>query len=169
LTLALEKKMAVPSPEMEASREATTDWHAVRITTDPAGAEIEIDGADAGRSPLEVAIPGRLVKISADLDGHLKRTQKILVSKPTQLEMELMRTPWQRHWGHAAFWLGLGFVGFGGIATWQSHQAGLDANRDASSAWAGTMYASYGLGLALMVTGITLWCISPGYSQFDSE
>ena len=125
------------------------------------------DGADAGQSPIEVAVPGRLVEISADMGGHLKRTQKFLVSEPTQLELELMRTPWQRPWGHAAFWLGLGFAGLGGVATWQSHQAGLEARPDDSAAWAGGMYASYGLGLALIVTGITLWCISPGYDQLE--
>jgi len=55
------------------------------------------------------------------------------------------------------------------VATWQSHQTDLDAHPNDSFACAGGMYASYGLGLALIVTRTTLWCISPGYGQLDSK
>jgi len=70
-------------------------------------------------------------------------------------------------WGHVAFWSGVGMVAFGGAAAGLSasaasdYEAGdLDAE-DTSRTWAGVMYAGFGVGAALITTGVLLWLLGP--------
>lgn len=77
-------------------------------------------------------------------------------------------------WGHAAFWSGLGLAAFGGIAIWQAEVAkddyafsGSSSSADQHRTWNGVSYTAFGLGGALLVTGVVLWALAPG--QADAE
>ena len=71
-------------------------------------------------------------------------------------------------WGHVTLWSGVGLVALGGVSAWQASYAGSEydkhgdpADRDASRTWSGIMWASFGVGAALVATGITLWALEP--------
>lgn len=70
-------------------------------------------------------------------------------------------------WGHASFWSGVGVVAFGGAAAGLSAAAASDYEggdlgaEDSSRTWAGVMYASFGVGAALITTGVLLWLLGP--------
>jgi hypothetical protein len=66
--------------------------------------------------------------------------------------------------GHVSFWTGLGFAGFGVVATVMAKQNGDDYNetgdtsyKDKSRTWSGLMWTGFGAGAALMTTGVVLW------------
>jgi len=71
-------------------------------------------------------------------------------------------------WGHVTLWSGVGLVALGGISAWQASAAGADydkygkpSDKDASRTWSGVMWAGFGLGAALVATGIVLWALEP--------
>jgi len=70
-------------------------------------------------------------------------------------------------WGHVAFWGGVGMVAFGGAAAGLSASAASDYEggdlgaEDTSRTWAGVMYAGFGIGAALITTGVLLWLLGP--------
>jgi hypothetical protein len=67
--------------------------------------------------------------------------------------------------GHGCFWSGLAVAAFGGVATYMMTAAQDDYRRgdwgaeDDITTWAGLMWAGYGLGAALMITGTVLWLL----------
>jgi len=67
--------------------------------------------------------------------------------------------------GHGCFWSGLALAGFGGVATYLMTAAQDDYRRgdwgaeDGITTWAGLMWAGYGVGAALMITGTVLWLL----------
>lgn len=70
--------------------------------------------------------------------------------------------------GHAAFWTGVGAVGFGFVSLGRALVEADAYRRTLSSAareyareWTGGMWAGFGAGLALMTTGVVLWVLSP--------
>jgi hypothetical protein len=72
-------------------------------------------------------------------------------------------------WGHVTLWTGVGLVALGGVSAWQASSAGAEydkygkpADKDASRAWSGVMWAGFGAGAALVATGIVLWALEPG-------
>ena len=71
-------------------------------------------------------------------------------------------------WGHVTLWSGVGLVALGGVSAWQASAAGADydkrgdpADRDLSRTWSGVMWTGFGLGAALVATGIVLWALEP--------
>ena len=70
-------------------------------------------------------------------------------------------------WGHVAFWTGIASVALGGMATGLAASYGEQGCSDQSEPycdrsknWAGVMWAGYGVGAALLATGISLWALS---------
>lgn len=74
-------------------------------------------------------------------------------------------------WGHVAFWSGVGLVAFGGAAAGLSasaagdYEAGDLGAEDTSKTWAGVMYTGFGVGAALVTTGVLLWLLGPDEKQ----
>jgi len=71
-------------------------------------------------------------------------------------------------WGHVTLWSGVGLVVLGGVSAWQAGAAGSEydkygkpSDKDASRTWSGVMWAGFGTGAALVVTGIVLWALEP--------
>jgi len=71
-------------------------------------------------------------------------------------------------WGHVTLWSGVGLVALGGVSAWQASASGAEydkygktSDKDASRTWSGVMWAGFGLGAALIATGITLWALEP--------
>ncbi len=67
-------------------------------------------------------------------------------------------------WGHVLFWSGAGLAVVGGLSLGMSMKRGKDwdssgdtADRDASIAWEGAMWASFGVSVALMTAGVVFW------------
>ncbi len=66
--------------------------------------------------------------------------------------------------GHALFWPGLVIGGFGGAAAGLANMYGKrgcedQSNCDSSRTWAGVMWGSYAVSLAMMGTGIAMWTL----------
>ena len=71
-------------------------------------------------------------------------------------------------WGHVTFWSGAGFLAFGGVSAYLAGAAGDDYDKyghyddlNASRNWSGLMWTGFGLGAALVTTGIILWALEP--------
>jgi len=77
----------------------------------------------------------------------------------------------QRLAAHITLWTGVGLTVLGGVAGvlgYQEGQAYRDGEPDAvgpAKAYAAGMYAGLGLGVALMVTGLTLWFTEPAEGE----
>jgi TolB-like protein len=78
-------------------------------------------------------------------------------------------------WGHIGVWGGLAIVAFGGVSAFMASKYGDDyaaspsaGEKDSSRTWAGCMYASFGIGAALIATGLTLWFMAPDDSRTES-
>ncbi len=76
-------------------------------------------------------------------------------------------------WGHVTFWSGLGATGLG-VAFMIASMSEADIYKDSAEYWkdrlkardnskmyAGLMWTSYAVGVALMTTGIVLWLLEP--------
>ncbi len=70
-------------------------------------------------------------------------------------------------WGHVTFWSGLGLAALGGVGAGMASEAAGDYESgdldgwDQSRTWSGVMWAGFGAGAALMVTGAVLWALAP--------
>ncbi len=71
-------------------------------------------------------------------------------------------------WGHVSLWSGVGLLALGGVSMGLSIQASNEyqdtlspEHKTTSRTWAGLMYASSGVGAALVATGIVLWLLDP--------
>ncbi|MBA3459159.1 MAG: PEGA domain-containing protein [Deltaproteobacteria bacterium] len=67
----------------------------LHITSSPSGAQVVIDGADSGVTPLDVALAPGDHKVTISSDGHLDdaRSVTIVQGKPTTLEITLSVVP----------------------------------------------------------------------------
>ncbi|HOX47202.1 MAG TPA: DUF2380 domain-containing protein [Myxococcota bacterium] len=67
--------------------------------------------------------------------------------------------------GHVTFWSGLGLCALGGAGLGLSMGAASDYEggdlgaKDTSRTWAGVMWAGFGLGGALLITGVVMWLL----------
>lgn len=70
-------------------------------------------------------------------------------------------------WGHISLWSGVGLAAFGGVAAGVSSSAADDYQggdlgaEETSKTWARIMYAGFGIGAALVTTGLVLWLVAP--------
>jgi len=78
-------------------------------------------------------------------------------------------------WGHIGVWSGVAVVAFGGVSAYMASKYGDDyaaspsaGEKDSSRTWTGCMYASFGIGAALIATGLTLWFMAPEDSRSES-
>jgi hypothetical protein len=72
-------------------------------------------------------------------------------------------------WGHVSFWSGIGVVAVGGAMSGLAvnsadnyRRTGNASDKDKVGTYDKTAAVMYGLGGAMVVTGIVLWSISPG-------
>ncbi len=76
-------------------------------------------------------------------------------------------TPAMTTWGHITFWSGLGLAALGGVGAGMASEAAGDYESgdldgwDQSRTWSGVMWAGFGAGAALMITGAVLWALAP--------
>ncbi len=67
--------------------------------------------------------------------------------------------------GHITFWSGLGLAALGGVSVAMSMDAASDYEKgdlgakETSRSWAGVMWAGFGLGGALLLTGAVMWLL----------
>jgi TolB-like protein len=67
--------------------------------------------------------------------------------------------------GHVTFWSGVGLCALGGVGLGLSMNAASDYEKgdlgakDTSKTWAGVMWAGFGLGGALLITGVVMWLL----------
>jgi TolB-like protein len=72
-----------------------------------------------------------------------------------------------RTWGHVTFWSGLGLAALGGVGAGMASEAAGDYESgdldgwDQSRTWSGVMWAGFGAGAALLITGAVLWALAP--------
>ena len=66
----------------------------------------------------------------------------------------------------------MGFLAFGGVSAYMAGAAGDDYDKhghaddlNASRNWSGLMWTAFGLGAALVTTGIILWALEPEAEQ----
>jgi TolB-like protein len=71
-------------------------------------------------------------------------------------------------WGHVTLWSGAAFLAFGGVSAYMASAKGSDYDKhgdwddlNASRNWTGLMWTGFGLGAALVTTGIVLWVLEP--------
>lgn len=68
-------------------------------------------------------------------------------------------------WGHVAVWSGVGLLALGGVGAGLASSAASDYEGgdvgawDTSRTWTGVMYAGFGVGAALVATGVVLWLL----------
>ena len=140
--------------------------------SNPSGAWVDIDGKTAGQVPVAKELPPGKHEVEVKLAGYLidKRSVTVDADKQKSLDLRLESIPNRPKmlWGHVAFWSGLGVAaGLGGVgmgkalSSKKDYDAGdLDA-KSSMETWTGVMYAGFGTGAALMVTGVVLWVLAP--------
>lgn len=95
-------RLAPAAPNREAVRKsvgalearlAATGRQMLHVTTDPAGAELSVDGVAAGRSPLDAAyLPGAHT-LAATAQGRRSVTRDVVLSLERSLAVELLLEP----------------------------------------------------------------------------
>jgi hypothetical protein len=75
--------------------------------------------------------------------------------------------------GHVSFWPGLAITSFGFVSmslaktSASEYQTSLaESDRSNARGWTGAMWASFGLGAALMTTGVILWAATPSSKEY---
>ncbi|HOX46715.1 MAG TPA: CsgG/HfaB family protein [Myxococcota bacterium] len=124
----------------------------------------------------EEALIDTLEKSSQDLFAGLTETGTTEVAPEKPVAREQAPPPARSDlgvWGHVTTWTGVGLLVLGGVSTYLAWDAGQDwedtglesgARLDAratSRTWAGVMWAGYGAGAALVLTGVLLWTLGP--------
>jgi len=147
------------------------------LDSTPRDAEITINGDVAGNAPLSKQLdPGDYTVLVA-AEGFVPNASFVSVESGQNMEVSINlqrifpMNPYKK-WGHISFWNGLGFSVFGSISAVlaakaaDEHKAGNPSAADRSRTWAGACYTAFGLGGALMATGIVLWILSPGDKEW---
>lgn len=80
---------------VDAVRTTTRPTRSVRLTTDPAGAAITVDGKELGRTPLEVELVLGQHVVVAQLPLHEPRALGVAIdaASPAQLALDIARDP----------------------------------------------------------------------------
>jgi len=148
------------------------------VRTSPAGAWVSIDGKTAGQAPVVKELKSGPHRVAASLEGYASAEREVSLQGGQQSELELELRPPPRHpfnvWGHATFWTGLGLAAFGGVSTYlfvdttDRYDHG-DASYSAAQAWNALQFVGYGLGGALLVTGVVLWILTPDDAAWARE
>jgi hypothetical protein len=147
------------------------------IVSHPPQAGVWIGEELVGTTPLRHRLSAGDYKIRLTLDKHQdqQRDITVLAGERRDLTVEMQKIPMNPYKvsAHATFWSGLGLVAVGGILNWQAsvryddwQQTGSGSDKTASRAMMGAAIGGYSLGGALMVTGIVLWAIDPGDSEW---
>lgn len=153
----------------------------LRVETLPPGAKVYIKRVGhtelIGKSPVERILLPVEYRVIARLAEHEPARRDVRLDP---FEEEIVRLKLQRiypmspkkKWGHAAFWSGLAVTGFGftamAAARHRAEQYELtleNSVRDNARAWTGGMWASFGVGAALMTTGVILWAGTPSSKE----
>lgn len=79
---------------LEASAKATVT-QPLKVTSEPAGAEVRIDGAVRGRTPHSEAVKAGTYELSVNLSGHRPASQRVTTTfeKPTEVALVLEKLP----------------------------------------------------------------------------
>ena len=145
----------------------------LHVTTEPSGATLWINGKEQGITPFERDAAPDSYSLKLKMEGYETIEDRAIVNsnEETHLHLFLERdypiNPYKKY-GYVTFFSGLGLVAFGGLATWQAKVAANDYKsgdwgaKDRNSGWTAGMGLGYGVGGALMVTGIVLFALSPG-------
>jgi len=137
----------------------------------PAGAWVEIDGKNSGQVPVAKDLEPGEHEVKVKLSGYVIEKRKISVKADDQatlgVELKMIPSRPEMLWGHVTFWTGVGLVALGGVGLGQGlslqkdYDAG-DLNAESKmKAWTGVMYAGFGAGAAMMITGVVLWILAP--------
>ncbi len=144
------------------------------IRTEPAGADVFIDDEPKGITPTTHHGRTGKIRVVLRLEGYETVEREAMVTDGQETELGVKLEPRSAHilniTGHVAFWSGLAFTAFGGVALSQGWLAAdeyrdeLDpASKDTARTWTGLMYAGFGAGVALMAAGAVLWALEPDW------
>lgn len=141
------------------------------VKAEPAGAWVEIDGKNLGQVPVVKDLEPGEHEVKVKLSGYVIERRKISVKADEQailgVELKMIPSRPENLWGNVTFWTGAGLVVLGGSSLGYAIMLGNeydDGNRELKSrieTMTGVMYAGFGAGAALMITGLVLWILSP--------
>ncbi len=145
----------------------------VKVSTNPAGAEIWIEGKSMGKAPLELELPEGSHKLVATLPDYESADMQVRVvsAKTVEARLELERiypmNPFKL-WGHICFWSGTAFAA-AGAGLWyvaygyaEDNKAGDATAADKAVLWRNVSFGLLGAGAAALAAGTLLWILSPG-------
>jgi tetratricopeptide (TPR) repeat protein len=75
------------------SRLAVTGRQMIHVTTDPPGADLSVDGAAAGKAPLDAAYPPGAHALAAEAPGRRTATREVVLFPLQSLEVNLVLEP----------------------------------------------------------------------------
>jgi len=131
--------------------------------------EYDVEARLAGHTPTRTRAKlasGERVEVVLKLEPVAKTVESAKVAE-TEAESEAPAKPMSTYTlvGHVTFWSGVGLVALGGAGLGLSMSAASDFKagdivaRDTSQTWAGVMWAGFGLGGALLITGVVMWLL----------
>jgi hypothetical protein len=144
----------------------------IRVVTDPPGARVSVGGQLRGTTPLDaspltVEVAEGSHTVIASLEGYMsaQQTARATVGEVTTVSLRLLPPPQtassSRRTLTVVSYTGMAVaLGFGAFAAYKGKSAGDDVKNgdltkvDESRKWAGVMWASGGVGLALAALGI---------------
>ena len=150
------------------------------VNTEPPGATINVDGEDVGQSPLTVELASGEYPLVASRPGFddYKIQANVISGQKIEIAMELNGIypmhPFDK-WGHVSFWSGIGLLAFSGVSAIEvivereNYKDGDWGAGDRVRTWSGLMFASLGVGAALVATGLFLWAMAPEESEWIEE
>jgi hypothetical protein len=161
----------IPQPNAAATTpEAGATTAVLRVETTPPGAKIYVKRVGhteyIGAAPVEKILLPVEWDVHAELEGYRSAAAEIRLDplEKETVRLSLHRVYPTRIWGHLTFWSGLVVVGGGFLALrnarWEGdfyNDTGYQSARDASRRNAGAMWACFGIGTALVTTGIALF------------
>jgi hypothetical protein len=152
------------------------------ISTEPAGAQVTINGSVVGTSPVTKEVAAGDYNVVASLDGYESddQTVSLTAGKSTEVRLQLEKivpTSAYKLWGHVSLWSGVALAGFGGASLGMALGAANDYDggdgdleaKDKAEMFTGMMYLGFGLGASAIATGIILLVMDPGSSEDTSS
>lgn len=148
------------------------------VKTVPRGAQVMIDGSQAGKSPLKRVMNVGSYEVSALMDGYEADDHQVQLhmGQSTEVTIKLERVkpihPYTL-WGHVAVWGGVALGAGGGIACMllsmdagdSYEKTGNPDDKDASRLYSGLMWTGYAVGALTIGGGIALWLLKPDDAQ----